>query len=286
MIARITCVVFWKTDDGDVNKKAVGTSFPISHICSLFCSDTRRVSLSTMMPRPRQAPFFVDIILLLSCLSLAAGYVGPGHDPLSFPSGKKNNAAPRTLPTSSVSTQLGPKTMRATGSSDLIVSLKNGRPQLAMNAELPVLHPRTLLPTMVSSPSSVSIGGSPPSRPVFGQASSKRFMTMGQVMVSNSSDDRKPKWLERLQKISNVASLLCVLDCTILPAVTILLPILGIAASPAQMEWIHGVGKDASIMFVAGPVMVKDRVQVMYCCMKKYHSLMYSCNLCVWLNLD
>jgi hypothetical protein len=56
---------------------------------------------------------------------------------------------------------------------------------------------------------------------------------------------------DNLLKISNWASLLCVLDCTILPLVTIILPLFGIvAASPAQMEWLHELGHQMALYFV------------------------------------
>jgi len=56
---------------------------------------------------------------------------------------------------------------------------------------------------------------------------------------------------ENLLKVSNWASLLCVLDCTILPIVTFILPLFGIvAASPAQMEWLHEAGHQVALYFV------------------------------------
>jgi hypothetical protein len=56
---------------------------------------------------------------------------------------------------------------------------------------------------------------------------------------------------ESLLKVSNFASLLCVLDCTILPLITIVLPLFGIvAASPAQMEWLHQLGHSLALGFV------------------------------------
>jgi MerC mercury resistance protein len=52
-------------------------------------------------------------------------------------------------------------------------------------------------------------------------------------------------WKDRLLKISNIASILCVIDCTVLPIVTIVMPLLGLAAfTPAQMEWLHHFGKN------------------------------------------
>jgi hypothetical protein len=56
---------------------------------------------------------------------------------------------------------------------------------------------------------------------------------------------------ERLLKASNFASMLCVLDCTILPMITIILPLFGIvAASPAQMEGLHELGHQLALWFV------------------------------------
>jgi hypothetical protein len=59
------------------------------------------------------------------------------------------------------------------------------------------------------------------------------------------------EWKYKLLKVSNYASALCVLDCTILPIVTIVLPLFGIvAASPVQMEWLHEFGHSVALYFV------------------------------------
>jgi hypothetical protein len=59
------------------------------------------------------------------------------------------------------------------------------------------------------------------------------------------------EWKDKLLKVSNYASALCVLDCTILPIVTIVLPLFGIvAASPVQMEWLHEFGHSVALYFV------------------------------------
>ena len=55
---------------------------------------------------------------------------------------------------------------------------------------------------------------------------------------------------ERISKISNVASMLCVIDCTVLPVVTVLLPLIGLGASSAQAEWLHEFGHSVAIFFV------------------------------------
>lgn len=58
-------------------------------------------------------------------------------------------------------------------------------------------------------------------------------------------------WKDRLLKVSNYASLLCVIDCTVLPVITLLLPLFGlVAASPAQMEWMHAAGHQVALYFV------------------------------------
>jgi hypothetical protein len=61
----------------------------------------------------------------------------------------------------------------------------------------------------------------------------------------------KGEWKDKLLKVSNYASALCVLDCTILPLVTIVMPLFGIvAASPVQMEWLCKFGHSLALWFV------------------------------------
>lgn len=65
------------------------------------------------------------------------------------------------------------------------------------------------------------------------------------------STQQSSSWKEKLLGFSNFASFLCVLDCTILPAITLLLPLFGIvAASPVQMEWLHELGHSVALYFV------------------------------------
>ena len=65
------------------------------------------------------------------------------------------------------------------------------------------------------------------------------------------SKEAGESFLDKLLKISNVASMLCVLDCTILPAVTILFPLIGLASgSPGQMEFLHELGHKMALFFV------------------------------------
>mmetsp|Transcript_17550 Transcript_17550/g.26259 ORF Transcript_17550/g.26259 Transcript_17550/m.26259 type:complete len:247 (+) Transcript_17550:101-841(+) len=55
---------------------------------------------------------------------------------------------------------------------------------------------------------------------------------------------------EKLAKISNIASLLCVVDCTVLPIVTVIFPLIGLGASPAQAHWLHELGHSVALFFV------------------------------------
>jgi hypothetical protein len=56
---------------------------------------------------------------------------------------------------------------------------------------------------------------------------------------------------EGLLRASNFASALCVLDCTVLPLVTFLLPLLGLVSmSPARTEWLHELGHRIALCFV------------------------------------
>lgn len=64
-------------------------------------------------------------------------------------------------------------------------------------------------------------------------------------------EEEEVTWKDRLLKVSNIASILCVIDCTVLPLVTIIMPLLGLAAfTPAQMEWLHNFGHQVAMYFV------------------------------------
>uniref|UniRef100_A0A7R9WSU2 MerC domain-containing protein n=1 Tax=Craspedostauros australis TaxID=1486917 RepID=A0A7R9WSU2_9STRA len=57
--------------------------------------------------------------------------------------------------------------------------------------------------------------------------------------------------INQLRKLSNVASILCVLDCTILPIITVVLPLLGfLQLSPARLDSIHHLGHQLALYFV------------------------------------
>ena len=58
-------------------------------------------------------------------------------------------------------------------------------------------------------------------------------------------------WLDRIRQISNIASFLCVLDCTILPIITVALPLLGVLnLGPTQLETLHQLGHSLALYFV------------------------------------
>jgi len=78
---------------------------------------------------------------------------------------------------------------------------------------------------------------------------------------------------KRLSKISNVASLLCVVDCTVLPFVTVLLPLLGIASyTPAQSAFLDSLGHSVALFFVLPGACASDWVcacdiTLLLCCL-------------------
>jgi len=57
-------------------------------------------------------------------------------------------------------------------------------------------------------------------------------------------------WKERFRRVSNIASILCVLDCTLLPICTFLLPLLGMGFSVERAKWIHKLGHSVALFFV------------------------------------
>ena len=51
------------------------------------------------------------------------------------------------------------------------------------------------------------------------------------VELVAAADTEKTSWLERLNKVSNMASVLCAIDCTVFPVLLTLLPILNMGSS-------------------------------------------------------
>ena len=68
---------------------------------------------------------------------------------------------------------------------------------------------------------------------------------------------------EKMQQISNVASMLCVVDCTVLPIVTILLPLFGVAATSSSAA-LHRIGHAISLYFVLpGKILFKNMMNIL-----------------------
>jgi uncharacterized membrane protein YiaA len=69
--------------------------------------------------------------------------------------------------------------------------------------------------------------------------------------VQDDSEESSSSMFARLRQISNVASFLCVLDCTLLPIITIALPLLGVInLGEAQLEVLHHLGHKLALYFV------------------------------------
>jgi len=89
-------------------------------------------------------------------------------------------------------------------------------------------------------------------------SSSSSSTTNGEAEVTESNN--VPVWKDKLLQFSSWASLLCVLDCTILPLCTMLLPVLGIVAQDATQQeqehhhhngdWLHELGHTMALYFV------------------------------------
>ena len=54
-----------------------------------------------------------------------------------------------------------------------------------------------------------------------------------------------------LNKISNIASILCAIDCTVYPVLLTILPILNAAGSAGAVAWLHTASHAAALWFVA-----------------------------------
>jgi MerC mercury resistance protein len=63
-----------------------------------------------------------------------------------------------------------------------------------------------------------------------------------------SSSPTTTTWKDRLRQLSNVASILCAIDCTVLPRLTVLLPLGGVAA--ISTPWLHTLSHQVALYFV------------------------------------
>lgn len=80
--------------------------------------------------------------------------------------------------------------------------------------------------------------------------SEKQGVTINNVGFIGKSSSIQVK----MQQLSNIASMLCVLDCTILPLVSVLLPLLGFTTatigSTSADSLLHSIGHTISLYFV------------------------------------
>jgi hypothetical protein len=66
-----------------------------------------------------------------------------------------------------------------------------------------------------------------------------------------SKQIKSTAYFEKLRQISTIASFLCLLDCTLLPLLTLALPLLGILnIGHDRLEWLHNVGHGLTLFFV------------------------------------
>ena len=75
------------------------------------------------------------------------------------------------------------------------------------------------------------------------------------TITSNSNDltTKKMSLAEKLLRISNIASLLCIVDCTVFPLLTLLVSLTGpvsIGSSTCHSSLLHEIGHSVSIYFV------------------------------------
>ena len=57
-------------------------------------------------------------------------------------------------------------------------------------------------------------------------------------------------WAERLGKASTIASVLCAIDCTVLPILIAVLPLASFGGSAAASAWLHSASHTCAIWFV------------------------------------
>jgi MerC mercury resistance protein len=76
--------------------------------------------------------------------------------------------------------------------------------------------------------------------------------TLLPLLYCQETSEERPSssWKDRLVQLSNLASIICAIDCTVLPVMTILLSFLGLAEQPHSWEWLHVAGHGVAIYFV------------------------------------
>jgi len=69
------------------------------------------------------------------------------------------------------------------------------------------------------------------------------------LLATNPPEPSKTSWRSRLSRVSTVASILCAIDCTVLPAMLVLLPALNVGGVNSAL--LHKVSHLAAVWFVA-----------------------------------
>lgn len=72
----------------------------------------------------------------------------------------------------------------------------------------------------------------------------------GEATKKANNSQEVSKTFVRILEISNFASMLCVVDCTVLPIVTVLFPLIGLESSGSAMGWLHSLGRNIALYFV------------------------------------
>jgi len=73
-------------------------------------------------------------------------------------------------------------------------------------------------------------------------------------IIENSKSSKVQSWKQRMIHLSNWASILCVIDCTLLPLLTFVLSVLGIIdgdnGNGHKLDWLHAIGHAVALYFV------------------------------------
>lgn len=130
----------------------------------------------------------------------------------------------------------------------VVVSLPTATFAFSLRSDSSSVRPKML--GTVSLANRPSIGRSPNSNPSVKIGVLSSAATSDDEGLKKSGGSKWNEWKRRLLQISNIASILCVVDCTVLPAVTIFLPILGLATSAERAKWLADVGHSIALWFV------------------------------------
>lgn len=84
-----------------------------------------------------------------------------------------------------------------------------------------------------------------------GKGWSAPTLSNGTTATIHMADNNNYYWKKNAVIMSQIASWLCVVDCTLLPIMTTLFPLLGVATSSLpNQEWVHDLGHSLALFFV------------------------------------